>query len=851
MSGALPIEAVLGEVLAALRDSSRLVLGAPPGAGKTTRVPAALLDAGLAGPGEVWVLEPRRIAARAAAEYVAAERGGGVGDEVGYRVRLEERGGTGTRLWFMTEGILTRRLARDPFLERAGIVVLDEFHERHLAGDLALGIVRELQETVRADLKLVVMSATLDTESLAAFLEPCTVVTSSGRSYPVEVHHDARPSDGRLSERVRAALVRALGEEDDGGDFLVFLPGAGEIRRAAEAITELTGDRGLDVVVLHGDLPLEGQRRALSRGRRRRVVLSTNVAETALTVEGVTTVIDSGLAREARLDRRHGINHLRVVRVSRASAAQRAGRAGRTAPGRCFRLWTEADHRDRRERESPEVARLDLTATILELRAWGCRDFHAFRWLDPPSPAAVDAAVRLLELLGALSPEKRALTEIGRRMLEMSVAPRLARMLVECERRGHAAAGALLAALASERDICAERRAFGGGRAGRWPDGPSDLLLRRELFAEARAAGFSRSACEALGLDARAVQAVERARRQLSRAARGGGSGDGETEALLRATLTGFPDRVARRREPGSPRGRMVGGGGVQLDPSSVVRSDELFVAVDVEAGTGGGTRAVEARVRVASRIRREWLEETFPGSVAPTTELIFDDQSQSVLERLRESYGDLVLSERTRAPADREAAADMLADEVLRDPERALQLGDRERQLLERIRFLARALPEAGVSDVDDVLGRAVRSLAVGRTSFAAIRTAEFEPPVRSVLGGAAPLLDREAPAVFRLPSGRIAAVRYEAGKPPAFDARIQEVFGLAATPRVARGRVSAVIRLLAPSGRPVQVTDDLASFWSRTYAEVRKQLRGRYPKHAWPEDPTSATPSSRPRRR
>ncbi|MEO8604465.1 MAG: helicase-related protein, partial [bacterium] len=496
---------------AALRTGTRVVLRAPPGAGKTTRVPAALLDAGIAGGKQVVVLEPRRIAARAAAEFVAAARGGAVGGEVGYRVRFEARGGAATRLWFLTEGVLGRQLARDPFLEDVGALVLDEFHERHLPGDVALAIARELQESVRPDLKLVVMSATLDTAALSAYLPGAAVLTSEGRAFPVRLVHAAAPDAGWLAPRVAAALAELLRDADDGGDVLVFLPGAAEIRRAAEALEPLARAHGLDVLPLHGDLPLQAQHRVLQRGARRRVVLATNVAETSLTVEGVTAVIDSGLARIAEYDARRGLNTLRVAPISRAAAEQRAGRAGRTAPGRCVRLWTAAEHAARLPRETPEIRRLELSATALDLRAWGAPDLTRFGWLDAPRPSAVAQADALLRGLGALG-SGGAITPLGRELLTVAAPPRIARLLVEARRRGVGDRGALLAALAAERDILLEARAFGGRDAVPWAAGTSDLLLRAELFEEAERAGFGDALGRRLGLDRGALRTVERAR---------------------------------------------------------------------------------------------------------------------------------------------------------------------------------------------------------------------------------------------------------------------------------------------------------------------------------------------------
>jgi len=844
----LPIDPLLPEIVGRLKEASRLVLSAEPGAGKTTRVPAALLDAGLAGDKQVVVLEPRRIAARTAAEFVGRERGGTAGGEVGYRVRFEQKGGASTRLWFLTEGVLGRQLTNDPFLERVGLVVLDEFHERHLQGDIALAVVRELQETVRPDLKLVVMSATLETDRLAAFLGDCPVLCSEGRAHPIRIDYDDVIDDRPLPGRVATALRQLLTDADDSGDILVFLPGAAEIRRAATAIEPTTASHDLTVVMLHGDLPLDAQQQAIRRGPRRKVVLSTNVAETALTIEGVTAVIDSGLARVARFDAKHGINALRTVPISRASADQRAGRAGRTAPGRCLRLWTQAEQAGRRAHELPEVLRLDLSATVLELRAWGLRDVAGFGWLDPPPAAALQHAEDLLRLLGAID-STGAVTAVGWELLKLAVPPRLARILVEAQHHGCAEAGALLAALASERDICLEQRALASGTvAAPLPSQSSDLLLRRELFEEAARSRFDGGRCRALGLDVRSLRAVERARRQLRRSLPGGDAADNDDdEVLLRCIMAGFPDRTVRRRAPGSPRGVMVGGTGVVLAESSVVRDAELFVAVEVDAGPR--RQLSEARVRIASSVRREWLEEMFPAAVQERREVIFDPQHERVVARIQERFHDLILRETVRLDVDPIQAGDVLAEAARRDPRRATSVGDAENLFLERVRFLQRWMPELGLpADVEDLLRQTVASLCAGRRSFAELRDSDLLSALRHRLNPQQrQALEREAPSEFPLPSGRKARITYEADKPPAVAGRIQELFGLTRTPRLAAGRVPLVVQLLAPNQRPVQITDDLESFWRNTYPEVRKQLRGRYPKHAWPEDPLTAVATSR----
>jgi ATP-dependent helicase HrpB len=832
----LPVDPLLPAIVDALTRGRRLVLRAAPGAGKTTRVPAALLDAGVAGGGRVLVLEPRRIAARAAAEFVAGERGGAVGGEVGFSVRFAQRGGAGTRLWFVTEGIFGRRLLDDPFLEGVGAVVLDEFHERHLQGDLALAVVRELQDTLRPDLKLAVMSATLATDTLARYLPDAVVLTSEGRAHPVAIDWAPPPPRTRLAEHVAGVVRRAL---DVPGDVLVFLPGAAEIRRVAEA---LAGLRDADVVPLHGDQPLDQQQRALRRGPRRRVVLATNVAETALTVEGVTAVVDTGLARVARFDARHGIDRLVIAPISRASAEQRAGRAGRLGPGRCVRTWSRENDAGRRAHETPEIARLDLTRTVLELRAWGLRSAADLAWLDPPPPGALAQAERLLVQLGAVDAAGGAVTPIGRRLLALPASPRLARMQLEAEATGAGATGALMAALAGERDIRLGARAFGGAAPDR-PSGPSDLLVRLELFEDAAQRGFSPGACQALGLDPRAVRAVERARRQLGRGMRGGAA---DADLLLRCVLAGFPDRVCRRREPGSARALMVGGTGVALAADSVVRDAELFVAVDLE----GGGRRPEATVRIASAIHRDWLAGLFPHAVTTDIELVFDGGRGAVVERRRERYADLVLAESARTDVERARAGELLQTAVLDDPRLLGAFADTEAPLLARLRFLERAMPELALPA--DPLRDAVRACAVGRRSVTELRRADLGGAILGSLTQAQRgALEREAPARFRLPTGRDAPITYDPDRPPSVAARIQELFGLVATPRLAGGRVPLVVHLLAPNQRPVQVTDDLASFWRTTYFEVRKQLRGRYPKHHWPDDPLAATATGHVARR
>ncbi|HYH84587.1 MAG TPA: helicase-related protein, partial [Pyrinomonadaceae bacterium] len=600
----LPIDALLPDVIETLRSASALVIEAPPGAGKTTRVPSAILDAGLAGGGDVIVLEPRRLAARMAARRVAEERGERVGETVGYQVRFEDVSSARTRLRFLTEGVLTRRLVADPLLESVGVVVLDEFHERHLQADLALALLRRLQRSERPDLRLVAMSATLDAAPVAGYLGGCNVLRSEGRRFDVKVEHLARHDERPLELQI-AAAVRRLVAENLEGDILVFLPGAASIRRAQTACAQIASEAGLLVTPLHGELPASEQDAAVRPAERRKLILSTNVAETSVTIEGVAAVVDSGLARVAGHSPWSGLPALKIARVSRASAVQRAGRAGRTREGRCLRLYTAQDFGARPAHETPEVQRLDLAESVLELRAAGVRDLREFDWFEPPSPDALDAADALLRRLGATDDAGR-LTDAGRRMLRLPLHPRLARIVVEAESRGVGRPACTIAALISERDIRAGRVRLGASGDTHTRDerdarahGSSDLLELLDLFTQAEAQGFAPERVRRLDLEPNAVRAVERVAshlvRQLARGAKSSHvkttAGEGSlTEAqereLLISILAGYPDRVARRRASGDSRARgaellLSGGGTAELAPESVVRRAEFLVAVD------------------------------------------------------------------------------------------------------------------------------------------------------------------------------------------------------------------------------------------------------------------------------
>ncbi len=810
----LPIDAFLPAITASLRKAGGLVITAEPGAGKTTRVPAAILDAGLAGTGSVVVLQPRRVAARAAARRVAAERRSAAGAEVGWQVRFENRSSALTRLLFITEGILTRRLLDDPSLEGVGCVVLDEFHERSLHADVALALLREVQTTIRPDLRVVVMSATLTAEPVAEFLGAVPIVRVPGRVFPLEIIHAEARDQSPLPQRVALATRRAF--KDSTGDVLVFLPGAGEIRRVQEMLRDVNE---AEVLPLHGELRAEDQDRALSTGERRKIILATNIAETSLTIPGVRAVVDSGLARVLIHDADHGLDRLELKPISRASATQRAGRAGRVAAGRVWRLWTRAEEAAMPEFEAPEIRRVELARTALELHAFGERDLAAFRWFEAPPTEMLASADQFLERSGAVN--KGCITPLGERMLRIPASPRIARLLLAAEAAGVGPEGALLAALLSERDIV---RGADAASLEQEATGPSDLLLRLDLL---RRGGSM--------LDRAAVDGVLKAAEQFAAAAGLSAAGarralDAATEeALLRALLFAFPDRLARRKDVGRSEGAMVGGRGVQLSSRSVVRDAELFLVLDADLGRRGENTRIQ--VRMASAVEPAWLSD-IRGALHEEKESAFDPDRGRVMQRQRRMFEDLVLDEVVAAVHDPAAESEALRAALQAEP--ALFLagrGEDELALLTRIHCLRewRAELELPVLDAAALVTAADAWLDSCR-SMKDVAAISFHDVLSALLGAAELRRCMDlVPESLALPSGSTRRILYEEGKLPILAVRLQELFGEPDTPTIAGGRVRVLLHLLSPNHQVVQVTQDLKSFWNNTYPQVRKDLRGR----------------------
>jgi len=771
----LPIDEHLAGIVATIEASRSAVIVAPPGAGKTTRVSPALSHSG-----KTILLQPRRIAARNLARRISGEQGWTLGDQVGWQIRQEKNFSTRTQLLIATEGILTARLQRDPLLSEFQTIVLDEFHERSIHADLALALARQAFQA-RDDLRIVVMSATLDAAPVSRFLGDCPMIEVPGRLYPIEVRY-------RPGTRIEAAVEEALVSVD--GDILVFLPGAREIRDAASRLQLLEVDHSLDVLPLHGGLTDDQQDAALRPSIRRKVILATNIAETSLTVEGVRAVVDTGLQKTARYDADRAVDRLVTERISLDSADQRAGRAGREAAGVAIRMW---DARDILERHrEPEIRRIDLSGPSLEILAWGEQP-ESFQWFERPPDASLQHAIHLLGLLGAVAGGR--ITPLGQQLRVFPVHPRLASIVVSAGGSATAAAAAAIISEARLQDL---------PRSGAATD--SDVLTMAESIH-------------------RANPAIKRLADELQRLAKNlpEDSSLDEHQRFLRAVLAGYPDRVAKRREPRSPRVLLASGHGATLSRDSGVLSSEYLVAVDVTShmATSG---ASEALIRIASGIEKEWLEPTHRERVHTI------DPSGIVRAREEIFYFQLLLGVRDSVPEAGQAERLLEAALIER-----LESDETMRAIRRRARFAGLEL------DLREIAAAAVK----GQTRLPAVDVALMVPPsIRRSL-------DQLAPVSLAVPSGRKVALDYRDDGSVMAAVKLQELFGLAETPRVGPSRVPVTFSLLSPSGRPVQTTTDLRSFWETTYPIVRKELRGRYPKHPWPDDPWTAKPTARTKRR
>ena len=743
-----------------------------------------------------------------------------------------------TRLVVVTTGILLRRLLDDIALEDVGCVVIDEFHERSVEMDLVLGLLARIRDTLKPELRIVVMSATLAAEPVARLLGGCPVIHAEARQYPIQVRYTRRGERKPLQELVVERLPEAL--RDTAGHILVFLPGVGEILRCKEALTPLAERHGCALLPLFGDLPIEEQDRALADVGVRKIILATNVAETSLTIDGVTAVIDSGQARQLRVSEATGLPRLELVPISQASAEQRAGRAGRTGPGICWRLWDESSHNARPIAETPEILRSDLAEPLLLLRALG--ELDDFPWLDAPPREAVENAQRLLLLLGAID-DRQQITPLGKELSRLPAHPRLARLLLAGADRGVLRETSIAAALLSERDpFRSAEHGRRGPRDYRLVRSRSDVVDRVATLQAFYTGNVSTDpALEVHPVGARNVLKTADQLFHLADFPRSARAENPEA-ALMQALLDAFPDRLAKLRPGTQDRALMVGGRGVRLESSSRVHGQPLFLAIELNDAGG------EARVRIASAVERAWLPEA---RLDRREELFFNPTRRQVEARSRVYWDDLLLEETPVAIQNAAAAAELLAHHAKQCLERILPTADSASgKFLTRVQWLAAAMPELGLPPLDRKdLEQALSEMCLGLRSLDELRAVDWLPWLKTRVGyERVSMIDRLAPPELEMPSGNRRPLVYEAGKPPVLAVRIQELFGVRETPRVADGRIPVLLHLLGPNGRPQQVTSDLASFWQNGYHELRKELRRRYPKHAWPDDPLSAT-ANKPR--
>ncbi|MEJ2682918.1 MAG: ATP-dependent helicase HrpB [Candidatus Sulfobium sp.] len=831
-----PVDDILPQLKQAVARNSSAVLHAPPGAGKTTRVPLALLDVIPPEQGRIVMLEPRRIAAVSAARWMAGTLGEKVGETVGYRIRFDSRVAKSTRIEVVTEGILTRRIRSDQGLDGVAMVIFDEFHERSLHADLALALCLDIREALREDLRILVMSATLDCGPVASLLGDAPVITAGGKSFPVEERYLVGGRDKRLPERVVDAVRTAVKNTE--GDILVFLPGSEEIRSCAERLRPLQdgADGGISIHLLYGDLPFREQERAILPSNKRKIVLATNIAETSLTIEGVKIVIDSGLTRRLLYDASTGMNRLVTVSVSQASAAQRKGRAGRLGAGICYRLYSRQAYQGMIPFAPPEILISDLSSTALELSLWGVKDPSVLSWLDPPPAAAWESARRLLTDLGALDDES-SVTPAGRSMARLPLHPRLARLMLKAAGLRCLHPGADLAALLSERDVMKRDGLV------RLQGGEPDITERIEMLQRVR------NGKEIKGADPWALRAVEKTSSQLLRLMpdRPGDAcqQNADDDTVARLLISGFPDRLAKRRDEGGGRFLLANGRGVRLSPSSSLTGSAFIVAPALDAGD-----KAEGTVHIAAPVSEEVVRGECAGQIRTVRRVEWDKSRKRIVSAAEERIGAILLSARPFNASDDECLP--LLCEAVRSDYRMLCFSRAAREFQARVAFMHRVFGEEEWPDIsDECLASSPEEWLLpwltGIRSEQELSSLDLLPALRAQLSwDMLRLLDERSPVSITVPSGHRVRLDYT-GDTPVLAVKLQEMFGLAETPEIGGGRVKVLLHLLSPARRPVQITRDLKGFWNGGYQEVKKELKGRYPKHPWPDDPWNAVPTGK----
>ncbi len=818
----LPIDSQLESILQNLKSHRNLVLSAAPGAGKTTRLPPRLLELT---DKKVLVLEPRRIAAVAAASRIADEQGWKLGEEVGFQIRFDSKFTNQTRLLFLTEALLNRKIISDPELQDVGIVVLDEFHERSQHVDLALGLLKEMQELSRPDLQIVVMSATLQAEPIAQFLGDAARVQVPGQSHSLDVQYQKSAQKLQTGfefiDQVCDPIPSLMSGLKKGEHLLVFLPGVGEIERCAERLEPWCREKGHMLLKLHGTLSLEEQKEVLAPTVENKIILSTNIAESSLTIDGVRAVLDSGLQRRSSIHPKTGFPSLEIARISKSSAIQRAGRAARQAPGRCYRMWSQLDELSMPVEETAEILRVDLSEALLFLASQGVRDFQGFSWFEKPNPDQIEKSQKHLRILGALNSSNQ-LTDLGKSLLPFPLPPRLGKLLLVAQSMGIGKTGADIAALLLERDILGKRSYDSQDEC--------DIWLRLEMLHRGN------------------FKSVDRASQQLQRQLGAKTSKPATLEDVRRLMLTAFSDQLCRRRKSGEARAVMIGGRGAVLEQSSQVRHSEFFVALSVMEGLS----ASETRVALACGVSKELVISL--GSVETKSWIEFDEKSEKFLQQSAQSVvlpnvGSLPLSDIRSQPAKADQIQEKLGEIAFDWREKIFEKNESLKAWWERYQVWLKVSEEAGLSEKD--LQEIFSEASFGENSLAALYEKNlvyfFESKMPS---GALQRFHSECPEFLQVPSGSRIRLNYS-GPNPALEVRLQEVFGLSETPKIARGKLPLTLVLLGPNYRPVQVTQDLASFWKNGYPEVRKEMRSRYPKHSWPDDPLTAPAQAKGRPR
>lgn len=846
----LPIDDFLSQTLKSLEHHQNIVITAAPGAGKTTRLPAFLAKHSK---GKVLVLEPRRMAAIAAAHRVAEEQNWNMGEEVGYQVRFANKTSEKTKLFFLTEALLSRKLAQDPELQGVEYVILDEFHERSLHVDLALGLLRELQE-LGGTIKLVVMSATLDSPKISQYLGDAPILNVPGKLFPLEIKYQKNSQLLQTLPVFFENLVTTIkdAERTTAHDILVFLPGVGEIDRASQQLETWAKEKNIDLVPLHGSLPLEAQRKALQKGTRRKILLSTNIAESSVTVDGVACVIDTGLAKNMKFDLRTGFSRLELGRISKASSQQRAGRSARQFPGVCYRMWSKMDETSMPGHDIPEILRTELSESLLFLAAQGVTDFNLFSWFETPSPLALKKAIENLRSLGALS-AKNEITELGKKILPWPLPPRLAKLMLKAMELKIPSLGADVAALLQERDFMFKNssESYLGDRF------ESDILLRLEVL-EQFTTGHAPRNTHRMGL-----QTVDQSARQILSYVKNTADLSAKVDhasSLQKLLLSAFSDRLCRRRAQGQDKARMVGGRGVKLSPESIVRESEFFLALDgVETVKGS-----ETQVRIAVGLDKDFLFKELGPQIEKKKDLSFDRDKGQFYVRESKRFRDLPLEEGGVSIASAKDVAEHLPEVLTQEWDWVLTENENFTAWFARLSYLIRSKEKITNEDLRNKLEgldeNVIFTEEQKREAFAMASSGEkdfkvvigkdltyfFETFLESDI---VQFLKSEVPAKIKVPSGNFLKVNYPVDRDPYMEVRIQEVFGWMETPKLLAGAQALTLHLLGPNYRPMQITSSLTSFWQNGYPEVRKELRIRYPKHSWPEDPLTARAEARGR--